>query len=151
MNFPLFIAKRYFRSKNKKNFISVISNISMVGVAIGTAALVIVLSVFNGLEDLIRSLHSTFDPEIKITSTLGKSFLMDEELRNKVEGIQGVEVVTEVIEDIALLKYRDAQMVVRVKGVGDNFLKQTNLGQSIVAGDLKLNEGGVDYAIIGRG
>jgi lipoprotein-releasing system permease protein len=123
----------------------------MVGVAIGTAALVIVLSVFNGLEDLIRSLHSTFDPEIKITSTLGKSFLMDEELRNKVEGIQGVEVVTEVIEDIALLKYRDAQMVVRVKGVGDNFLKQTNLGQSIVAGDLKLNEGGVDYAIIGRG
>lgn len=123
----------------------------MVGVAIGTAALVIVLSVFNGLEDLIRSLHSTFDPEIKVTSTMGKSFQMDNELKDKIEGIQGIAVVTEVIEDIALVKYRDASTIVRIKGVGNNFLDQTNLGQSIVAGDLKFKEDGVDYAIIGRG
>ncbi len=123
----------------------------MVGVAVGTAALVIVLSVFNGLEDLIRSLHSTFDPEIKITNTLGKTFIMDDTLRSKIEGVQGIGVVTEVIEDIALVKYRDSQMVARIKGVGDNFLDQTNLGQSIVAGDLKFKQDGVDYAIIGRG
>ena len=63
MNFPLLVARRYFRSKKKKNFIQVISNISMVGVAVGTMALIVVLSVFNGLEDLIKASKSTFDPE----------------------------------------------------------------------------------------
>jgi lipoprotein-releasing system permease protein len=76
---------------------------------------------------------------------------MDDTLRSKIEGVQGIGVVTEVIEDIALVKYRDSQMVARIKGVGDNFLDQTNLGQSIVAGDLKFKQDGVDYAIIGRG
>jgi lipoprotein-releasing system permease protein len=123
----------------------------MIGVAIGTAALVIVLSVFNGLEDLIRSLHSTFDPEIKITATLGKSFPVTENFKSNIESIDGVDIVTEVIEDIAVVKYRELSMPVRVKGVGDNFLQQSQLGNSIVAGNMRLQENGVDYAIIGRG
>lgn len=123
----------------------------MIGVAVGTAALVIVLSVFNGLEDLIRSLHSTFDSEIKVTAVLGKTFIVDDEFKDRISQVPGVGIVTEVIEDIALIKYRDAQMVVRIKGVGESFLDQTQLGQSIVAGELKLQKEGVDYAIIGRG
>lgn len=123
----------------------------MLGVAIGTAALVIVLSVFNGLEDLIRSLHSTFDPEIKVTSTMGKSFEINDALYGELSTIEGIEVITEVIEDIALVKYRDAPTIVKIKGVSENFLNQTQLGNSIVAGELKLHEKGVDYAIIGRG
>ena len=72
MNTSYFLAKRYFVSKKKRNFIHVISLISMLGVAFGTAALVIVLSVFNGLEDLIKSLYSSFDPEIKVEAAEGK-------------------------------------------------------------------------------
>ncbi|RUA35859.1 MAG: ABC transporter permease, partial [Bacteroidetes bacterium] len=83
-NLSFFIARRYFLSKKKKGFINVLSIIAMIGVAIGTAALVIVLSVFNGLEDLIRSLYSSFDADIKITLKEGKFFEYDENLQNKI-------------------------------------------------------------------
>ena len=71
MNVPLLIARRYFRSKNKRNIITIISNISMIGVAVGTAALIIVLSVFNGLEDLVRTLYGKSDPNLVISATKG--------------------------------------------------------------------------------
>lgn len=123
----------------------------MVGVAVGTMSLVIVLSVFNGLEDLIRTLHGTFDSELKISATLGKSFEISDEFMAEIHNIEGVELVTEVIEDNALLKYKDSQIVVKVKGVSDNFVEQTNIGQTLVYGDLVLEEDGLNYAIIGRG
>ena len=72
MNVPLLIARRYFLSKKKRNIISIISNISMVGVAVGTMALIIVLSVFNGLEDLVRSLYGKSDPDLVITAVQGQ-------------------------------------------------------------------------------
>ena len=151
MNLPLFIAKRYFFSKRKKNFINLISILSMVGVAFSTAALIIVLSVFNGLEDLLRSLNSSFDPELKIEIVKGKSFEVDDVLRKKIEAIEGVEIVTDVIEDYAYMRYRDADMVVTIKGVSDNFMDQHRLDGHIVDGRLRLVENGVNYAIIGRG
>lgn len=123
----------------------------MVGVAIGTMALVIVLSVFNGLEDLIRSLYSSFDPEIKITATTGKSFVVDDSLLNVISGIKGVEIVTEVIEDNAYVRYRDSELVVKIKGVGDNFIDQNRMDRTIVHGELKLKKDGVNYALVGRG
>ncbi len=123
----------------------------MVGVAVGTMALVIVLSVFNGLEELIRSLHGTFDSELKVSSTYGKSFEVDDAFLAKIQAVEGVDLITEVIEDNALLKYKDAQMLVKVKGVGANFVDQTKMGQKIVYGDLKLEEKGLNYALIGRG
>jgi lipoprotein-releasing system permease protein len=151
LNLPLFIAKRYFLSKRKKNFINMISILSMIGVAFSTAALIIVLSVFNGLEDLLRSLNSSFDPEIKIEVVKGKSFEVDENLLNKIKTIEGVEIVTEVIEDYALVRYREADMVVTIKGVSDNFLDQKRLDDHIVDGKLRLRENGINYAIVGRG
>ncbi|MCX8492443.1 MAG: ABC transporter permease [Cyclobacteriaceae bacterium] len=151
MNLPLFIAKRYFFSKRKKNFINLISILSMVGVAFSTAALIIVLSVFNGLEDLLRSLNSSFDPELKIEIVKGKSFKIDDGLRKKIQEIEGVEIVTDVIEDYAYMRYRDANMVVTIKGVSDNFLDQHRLDGHVVDGKLRLVENGVNYAIIGRG
>lgn len=123
----------------------------MVGVAIGTMALVIVLSVFNGLEDLIRSLYSSFDPEIKITASTGKSFEVDDYFMEKVSNVKGVDIVTEVIEDNAYVRYRDAEMVVKIKGVGNNFIDQQRMDQTIVHGELKLKKEGINYAIIGRG
>ena len=152
MNFPFFIARRYLVSKRKANFINIIAILSIGGIAFSTAALIIVLSVFNGLEDLLRSLNNSFDPEIKIQASQGKSFESSPQLLNKIKAIDGVEVVTEVIEDYAYLRYRDANQVVIIKGVSENFLDQNRIpDENIVEGELKLTEGPVNYAIIGVG
>lgn len=151
MNLSFFVARRYFLSRRKKNFINIISVLSMVGVAFATAALIIVLSVFNGLEVLLRSLYSSFDPEIKIEATKGKSFPVDDAWLKNIRSIPGVKVVTEVIEDYAYVRYRDASMVVTIKGVSTNFLEQHRLDQHIVEGELKLMQDSVPFAILGRG
>ncbi|MEQ1584262.1 MAG: FtsX-like permease family protein [Cyclobacteriaceae bacterium] len=151
MNLSLFIARRYFLSKRKKNFINIISLLSMIGIAFSTAALIIVLSVFNGLEGLLRSLYSSFDPEIKIELKKGKSFEVTPEFIAKIQAIQGVRIVTEVIEDYAYVRYRDADMVVTMKGVSDNFIDQHRLDDHLADGRLVLKENSIDYAIIGRG
>lgn len=151
MNLSLFIAKRYFLSKRKKNFINVISILSVAGVAFVTAALIIVLSVFNGLEDLLGSLYNSFDPQLKIESVKGKSFELDEALLSKVKNVKGVEIVTEVIEDFAYVRYRDANMVATIRGVSDNFIDQKRLEGYMVAGNLKLREKDIPFAIVGKG
>jgi lipoprotein-releasing system permease protein len=151
MNVALFIAKRYFFTKKKRNIINIISIIAMIGVGVGTMALIVVLSVFNGLEDLIRSLYGKFDPEIKITSVEGKSFETDAAFRERIKKTPGVVLLTEVIEDNALLRYNDRQMVVKVKGVSDNYYKQNQIDSAIVDGDRRLKRGEQQYALIGRG
>ncbi len=151
MKLEYFIARRYLLSKRKKNFINVISILALVGVAFSAAALIIVLSVFNGLEDLLHSLNNSFDPEIKIEAAEGKSFEADQSMIRSLEAVQGVAFVTEVIEDYAYVRYRDANQVVTLKGVSDNFIDQHRIDDKIVAGTLKLKENGVNYAIVGRG
>ena len=123
----------------------------MIGVAIGTMALVVVLSVFNGLEDLIRTSYNTFDPEIKIVPHSGKTFEVGDSLRQLIENVEGVSLVTEVIEDNALVRYQDAQMVVKLKGVSDNFTEQDRLNKAMVHGELVLKKDERNFAILGRG
>lgn len=126
----------------------------MTGVAFITAALVIVLSVFNGLEDLLHSLNNSFDPEIKIEATKGKSFEVSPELIKKIEETKGVSYVTEVIEDYAYLRYRTESnnQVVTLKGVSENFIEQNRIPDvNIVEGELALQKNGINYAIIGNG
>lgn len=151
MNFPFFIASRYLFSRRKKNFINIISIISIAVVSIITAALIVVLSVFNGLEDLLRSLNNSFDPQIKIEATTGKSFEINPDLLKKIETAPGVDIVTQVIEDYAYIRYREANQVVTIKGVSQNFLDQHRIDNSIVKGDLALKKGNVGYALVGRG
>lgn len=151
MNVPFLIAKRYFISKKKRNIINIISIISMVGVAVGTAALIIVLSVFNGLEDLIRSIYGSFDPDLKVTSVEGKGFELDEKLIERIRKTPGVLLVTEVIEDNALLRYEDRQMVVKMKGVSPNFFAQNKIDSAVIEGNYQLQRAGNNYALIGRG
>jgi len=151
MNLPLFIARRYFLSKRKKNFINIISILSMAGVAFSTAALIIVLSVFNGLEGLLRSLYTSFDPQIKIEAAKGKSFVISDEMISKIKSVEGVEIVTEVIEDYALVRYRDADMVAIIRGVSDNFIDQHRLDDHIIYGELKLKKDSIPFAILGSG
>ena len=151
LNLSFFIARRYFFSKRKKNFINIISLLSMLGIAFSTAALIIVLSVFNGLGDFLRSLTSSFDPEIKIELEKGKSFEVTPEFISNIKAVEGVQLVTEVIEDFAYVRYRDADMVVTLKGVSNNFLDQHRLDDHLVQGELVLENKGISYAIMGRG
>lgn len=151
MNLSLLIARKYFLSKRKKNFINIISMLSIVGIAFSTAALVIVLSVFNGLGGLLRSLYTSFDPELKIELKRGKSFEVTPELLQSLQQISGVAIVTEVIEDYAYVRYREADMVVTLKGVSNNFLDQHRLDDRLVDGRLVLLEDSVNYAIVGQG
>lgn len=123
----------------------------MLGIAFSTAALIIVLSVFNGLGDLLRSLNSSFDPEIKIELEKGKSFEVTPEFISNIKAVEGVQLVTEVIEDFAYVRYRDADMVVTLKGVSNNFLDQHRLDDHLVQGELVLENKGISYAIMGRG
>lgn len=123
----------------------------MVVVAFITAALVIVLSVFNGLGDLLRSLNNSFDPEIKIEAVEGKTFLMNDTLLQTIKKVEGVVVVTEVMEDYAYLRYRDANQIITLKGVSTNFIDQHRIDHAIVAGELILSKNDIDYALIGRG
>lgn len=152
MNLSLFIARRYLLSKRKKNFINVISVISVIAVAIISASIIIVLSIFNGLGDLLHSINNSFDPEIKIEASKGKTFRVNDELLRKIESIQGVKVVTEVIEDFAIARYNGANQVVTIKGVGDNFINQDRIPkESIVEGELLLKKNGVSRALVGYG
>jgi lipoprotein-releasing system permease protein len=151
VNTSSFIAGRYFRSKKKQNFITILSLISMVGVAISTMALVAVMSVFNGLEDLIRGLFSSFDSELQVTPVAGKSFVATEDWLNDIRKVEGVEVITEVIEDNALLEYRGNQHIARVKGVSDNYFNHERFSKGYFWGDTTLGTALRPGAILGRG
>lgn len=151
MNLSHFIAWRYFRSIKKRNFITILSWISMVGVGVGTMALVVVLSVFNGLEGLVKSLYASFDADLKVETTIGKSFAVKEEWLESIREIEGVGVVTEVIEDNALIRYGDHQIVGRIKGVSANFLEQDRFVNGHFVGEMSLGTEKQPEAILGRG
>ena len=123
----------------------------MVGVAISTMALVAVMSVFNGLEDLIRGLFSSFDSELQVTPVVGKSFVATEDWLNALRKVEGVEVITEVIEDNALLEYLGTQHIARVKGVSDNYFDHERFSKGYFWGDTTLGTGMRPGAILGRG
>ncbi len=124
----------------------------MVGVAVGTVALVVVMSVFNGLEDLIRSMFASFDAELKVEPARGKSFLAPAAWLSEIGKIEGVEVLTEVIEDNVLYEHDDNQLVAKIKGVSDNFLDQGRLSKvRYFWGDTTLGTDLRPGAIMGRG
>jgi lipoprotein-releasing system permease protein len=151
LNLPFFVARRYFFSKKKTNFINVINFISMLGVCVGTAALVVVLSVFNGMEDLFRSLYSTFSSEIQVRPAKGKTFVIGSDTKQKIQQIPGVVYAGEVIEDNAVLVYNDAQMVIRLRGTTEALLKYNGLESKMVEGRLSLGTDSAAFALLGAG
>ncbi|MCL1821568.1 MAG: FtsX-like permease family protein [Prolixibacteraceae bacterium] len=151
ISLAFFIACRYLISKKKQNIINVISWISTVGIATGTLALVVVLSVFNGFNDLISSFFSILDPDLKITATEGKFFdptYVTDSVLGKTAGIADYALV---IEDNAILKYKDRQNVAVVKGVSDNFASMINIDDFMFGGAFILKSDDVFYAVPGLG
>ncbi len=151
MNFPFYIAKRYLLAKKKRNAINIISAISVGGVMIGTMALVIVLSVFNGFDKVIKSLINSFDPDLKITLVEGKVF--DPVLAGKIKifELPGVYDISEVLEENALLRYDQRQYIATMKGVDDRFIHTSGIDTMIVDGDFILEKEGRPYTVIGQG
>ncbi|MAE08767.1 MAG: hypothetical protein CL661_08425 [Bacteroidetes bacterium] len=151
MRLSFFIAKRYLISKKSHNLINIISIISVVGLSVGTIALIVVLSVFNGFEDVIKSLYFTFNADLQITAQQGKTFNYSKFPYEKIIDIQGVSGVSQVVEEDALFKYMDKQHIARIKGVSDNFIELSRIDTMIVNGSFILQEGKSEFAVVGSG
>jgi lipoprotein-releasing system permease protein len=129
--------------------INIISGISMMGVLFGTAALVILLSVFNGFENVILSLYSNFTPEIKVEARAGKTFDPNTPYFNNLHKDAGLFSFTEVLQERVLVKYGARTYIATIKGVSDEFLRNTKLDSTIYTGSFTLKSNGRDYAVIG--
>ena len=152
MKLSLYIAKRYLLAKKSRNAINIISAVSVAGVAVGTMALIIVLSVFNGLETMVRSIFNTFDPDIKITAAEGKTFIADTSRLKLLANVEGLSCYSLTLEENALLKYGDKQYIAAIKGIDDNYAMVADIDSSMWEGDFILrSERGRPYAIPGVG
>lgn len=151
MRFPFFIARRYLFAKKSHNAINIITLVSVIGVAVGTMALVVVLSVFNGFEKLILNLFNAFNPDMEIRLKEGKVFSMDEIPLEEIKNIPGLVLYSELLEETALLTYRDRQHLVTMRGVNDSFISITGIDTMLVAGEFILEQGDADFFVLGQG
>ncbi len=151
MNLPLKIAKRYLVSKKSHSVINIISLVSVCGIAIASMALVCVLSVFNGFQDLIASLFSTIDPQIKVTPIQGKTFDASDPAIQEMAQWPEIAQISPVIEENVLLIYGDRQVPALLKGVTNQYEKQTCIDDIIIDGHFLLHDTITDYATIGVG
>jgi len=151
MNLSLFIAKRYLISKKSHNLINAISLITVVGLTIGAAALIIVLSVFNGFESVIKSMYNVIDADFEITATDGKTFQMRDFPAEKVKNLTGVLDMAEIVEEDVLFKYRDNQYIARIKGVSEPYATLSGIDTMLIDGTFVLDEGASNFAMVGAG
>lgn len=149
MKLSLFFAKRYLFSKKSINAINIISGISVVGVLVSSAALVIVLSFYNGMENLILSLYSTFAPELRIEPTQGKVFNAKQPVFDKLRKNDNIRSYSEVLEDKILLQYNNHQFIAKIKGVEPQSLFDVNHDNMLYAGSLAIAQDSINSALIG--
>jgi lipoprotein-releasing system permease protein len=150
LNTSIYIAKRYLFSRKKMHAINIISGVSMLGVFVGSAALVIILSVFNGLEKVILNLYSNFTPELRIEPKQGKTFDPNTAYFNALHRDPKLFSFTEVLEEKALIRYGPTgQFIGTVRGVSDEFLKNRQLDSTIEKGTFTLNYDDHYMAVIG--
>jgi len=148
----LYIAKRYLFAKKSRNAINIISSVSVAGVATGTMALIIILSVFNGLEKLVTTIFNTFDPDFRITAAEGKTFAADPAKLKLLSNINGVSCYSLTIEENALLKYEEKQFIATIKGVDENYARVSNIDSSMWEGKFMLrSDNGRAWAVPGIG
>jgi lipoprotein-releasing system permease protein len=134
----VYIAKRYLFAKKSRNAINIISAVSVAGVAVGTMALIIILSVFNGLEGMVSRIFNTFDPDLSITAAQGKIFTPDSISMIKLSEINGISAWSLTLEDNAVLRYGDRQYIATIKGIDDNYRNVTKLDSSMYEGEFRL-------------
>lgn len=152
MKLSLYIARRYLFARKSRNAINIISGISVAGVTVGTMALIIVLSVFNGLEKLVQSIFNTFDPDLKITAIEGKTFPMDSVRLGLLSDMEGIMAYSLTLEENALLKYGERQFIATIKGVDDNYITVSGIDSAMWDGKFILkSENNRPYSVPGIG
>lgn len=125
MNLPFKFARRYIFSKKSTNAINIISSIAVFGIAIGSMALIIIMSVFNGFEGLLGNLIGSFKPDVRITAVEGKVFISDSSMIQQIRLLNGVHSVSQSLEEIALFEYEGVQNIANIKGVDANYTQVT--------------------------
>jgi len=151
VNIPFLFARRYLFARRSTNAINIIAGISVFGISVGTAALILILSVFNGFEDLLSGLFGYFNPEVKITATKGKTFVVDSMTLEKIRRIPGVLVVSETLEEIAFFEYEGSQDFGVLKGVDEYFARVNGIDSTIREGEYRLREDDRNCAVLGAG
>ena len=149
MKLSLFIAWRYVFSKKKKTFINFLSYFSIASISIGTAAMIIVLSVFNGLENTLMSIYKGFDPNIKIEHKENKYF--NNTIKEKILKINGVKYVAGILENKVLFQNEENEAVGYLKGVDNDYLKKNKIKANLVEGNFEINKDNLERAVFGRG
>ena len=150
MNLSFFFARRYLFSKKSRNAVNVITLVTLLGFAVGTAALVIVLSVFNGFEKLVISLYNSFDSDVQITASKGKVFSPTANVFDVVRHSEGLAYYTEILEENVLVKYGDKQNIATLKAVSSNYKQASGLDTMMSEGILILNDT-LPFACVGSG
>ena len=150
MKLSLSIAFRYLFGKKSTNAINIITWISIIGMSIGTAALILILSVFNGFEGLLSGMLSNFNPEIKVTLIQGKYQSKDSINMEAVKAIEGIDMVAYTLEETSFFDYNGSQEVGIIKGVDGDYMRLTGLDTSLVTGSAKLGQQ-TEFGILGSG
>jgi len=151
LNLALKIARRYLFAKKSTNAINIITGISVFGISVGTAALVLVLSVFNGFEDLISGLFSHFNPDVKVVPLVGKSFSPDSTKVAQILDLPGVEFISKTLEEVAFFEYRGRQDFGILKGVDIFYNKVTSIDSTVFEGEYKFKDGNRNLLVLGGG
>lgn len=151
MNFSLFMARRYLFSKKSHNLINVISGISIAGMTIGTAALIIVLSVFNGFEHVVKSLYKTFNPDLLVTINRGKTFHYADFPSEKIKKLGNVAAIGPIVDEDALFRFGKKQAIGKLRGYPQNITSFIRLDTMMQQGSFILQSGETNYAVVGTG
>lgn len=152
MSFSSYIAKRYFFARSTRNAVNIISGISIFGILVGTLALIIVLSAFNGLEGLVRGFYNTFDPDLKISLAEGKYFKEGEMDITELRSMEGVEDISTILEERVLLGFRDKEYIASIKGVSKSYNEVTRIDDAVKHGENRIyGEDLVPRSVLGAG
>ena len=151
MRLPVFIAKRYLFANKSHNVINIISAISAIGMAVGTAALIIILSVYNGFDSLVRSMMSSVEPDLMITPATGKVFVPEGETYDWIYDQPSVKNMCGVLQEQVFISYDGQQGIAKAKGVDWIYEEETPLREHILDGEFKLHRGDVPLASVGSG
>jgi len=144
------LAIRYLRGKRGANAVPILSRISMLAIAVGSGAMIVLFSVFNGFEGIVRDLYKAFYPEIKITAARGKFFAADSMQLQRVKAITGVRNIAPVIEDNVLISGNGEQIVITLKGITSVYFDVNDVKPYVTAGRDSISAGPVPTAIVGE-
>ena len=151
LHLPLYISGRYLFSRKSTNAINIITGIATLGISVGTAALILILTVFNGFEDLVNGMMGNFNPDVAVTPATGKTFRIDSSRISSLQGINGVKEVGLSLEEVAFFEYAKIQDFGIIKGVSRNYKNIVNIDSTIQEGIFKTEDLDNYYAVVGAG